>query len=332
MSKKINKYLSAIDPFQETIQNVEDPKEEEKEAEWNSESAPFLVLFCICILAYSVYAFVLFAQRADVEVFELQSSSSHGYQLVNISVECTGTCGTIILGQDYSSVASTVDPFCAKQPAKTDITSLYGVPGAVFQAPLCYLPGSNNYQGVYLDFQDGFTGANSYATVTVKDPYSTMVYSVDVQAWHRKTVVLGLNMDFKEDGNIVYPFSSSQTLTNKELTMQNLQYDGSTTTVSSASNPAVLSFRISQFAVVFVTTRPGSITETFASIGGQASLLLAVFGVLVYLRAYWTKWRVNKKKATSVAGSCSSREDNVEQGAPGEEMQDEEIDVQVTRE
>ena len=65
------------------------------------------------------------------------------------------------------------------------------------------------------------------------------------------------------------------TPTRYELFNQDLFYEG-----KNADTSASLRIKMSQFAQVFRTSRPGSIADVFGDVGGFSSIVLSICGLL----------------------------------------------------
>ena len=236
-------FLRKVDPFLEPQTRKED---------FNHLHTFLILLTCVAILVFAIFEFVGYARRDTTETFSLVPMKDYNGVPITVDVSCAGTCGPVTVQQDLSGV-----PDCSTASSSQTFTTY------PFQFTTALCAAALQSQGLSLQISGlGTSASGSAVSVTVSS--QPMVYQVDMQEWHRKTIVVGLSVKEGEG-------SQSQ-----ETYLSNVQYDGSTPTAD-----AILRIRLDQLANLFSVSRPGSLLTVLGAIGGFASLLIAALKIVV---------------------------------------------------
>jgi len=227
------------------------------------------------MVAFVVIRSLFYINRSTVEQFQFQNTSSTKGLIINVQLECSnpGHCGDAVISTSYSQT-----PTCQQFAPDTQVNYSDFAATPLLPLPVCW--SQYDTQGLDLWFSGitdmskrQYTGLGSNITVArAYITYGATAFEVDValEAMHRKTLILG--MYIKKYGKT----------TTVEPVFNSLQYDGTTT----AGTSAVLRIRLSQFANVFVLSRPGSILDVLSDIGGAAGFLLGFMKVVTIIFPY----------------------------------------------
>jgi len=255
ISGKFRKRLIAIDLFKHY---------EIDESKYHHFHLLLDFLFIGLMVAFIIVRIIDYVERPEVQTFQFELTSDVGAFQIDLSMEClnsNGTCGDVQLIQFYSGSQG-----CTQYGDQLlNFPSLTVVNNITLW--ICF--DSDTSRGIELSFSN-ITGSSFVRTISRS---GKMVAEVDMESSQRKAIVFALSVTQYANGSqIVTPF------------LNNLEYDGKTI----GTQPSILSFRLQQFANLFITSRPGSVLSVLSDIGGAAGLLLSIMKLLTLFIPYPT--------------------------------------------
>ena len=300
--RTLRRYLKLLSPLQDGIVEVA-PDGTEVEDLMASPSVSLgghlllAFLFSGTVIAYSIFAFVVFLTAPEQESFVQVPMATLPTQLVRVQAYCTNPpfCGDITVVSNYSSIpgCQSVRSFTTTILAAdtVNMTVDYLLPLCVFQdfvfsvadAGMLRVPGLQvDFSSVNPGFDEtqpapfpvnlsrkalGVVSITSVEdqTLTTNDPDEAHVplNKVVVQDAHQvKTLVVGRAVT-RQDGVSVAD----------RMLPQATQYEGKRPGNNWRSTAMI---RYEQFATVKNIFRPGSVVETLANIGGASSLVSSI--------------------------------------------------------
>jgi hypothetical protein len=243
------------------------------------------LIFVLTVVAYSVLAFLAFFTRPEIEAFSQQPAKNYDAVPIAVEVSCGNApfCGNITIQSNYSDATT---PGCGHIGFKQDL-HLAAVTGTPIKTPMqaCFVADQVfsvdtkkhlPLAGLLIDFSAINPGVNKSAVpwthnvpffqgaAVVKVVAGTYERQVNMESWQVKTLMLGMNVKMR-DGVVV----------SQELYPVAVQYEG-----KRPNWRATLLINLAPLANVYDTTRPGSVLDVLASIGGAMSLLTGFMIVL----------------------------------------------------
>lgn len=240
------------------------------------------MLFYLLTLAYTIYASILFMDRPAVTNFSLAEMSVVPVQHLRVEVQCSTPWGCTKtprvesgkwVADGWPWLKSTFEPSLAMTSAKGKFQKRNFT-----RVPLKF--SSDQSETIEIRVPGYFTNINSNCSaygascapvlrvmITADSPADNGPLSIamDIEPHQKKAVYIGCVVR-KNDVNESVTY---------ELFNQDLFYEG-----KNAEKTATLKIRMSQFAQVFTTLRPGSLPELFGEIGGFSATAMSVCGIL----------------------------------------------------
>jgi len=285
--------------FQAIIQNdalvapVRDPRKSD------TMVTPFFnALLSLAVIAYSVYALVLFINRPEIiEIKTVPMTNFNQDVMLQVHVACSGPAWKCTANATKPNGTTTwllgAGPSISEVSGGGLETDLANETAAVLsptghQVVLDYSP--RKLDGLYIK-APGFTSNCDYGDAACPSLQisitggtgaagEVMQSLITLEPHQRKAVYVGLVVTRHSSRSAL---SMSLSSTAEEFTgvttynpfQADMYYEG-----KNADKSAQLVVRLAQFATVSETRRPGSLLEVFASIGGAASLLTVLLKVV----------------------------------------------------
>ena len=249
----------------------------------------FTLIFYSAVCVYTVFASIAYVHRPEQTTFSLRETSKLPLQNIRVDMKCSTAWGCLKnatkgssgpwkwdgapwLRAQYSAVEEGTD--------RVDVGKKW-TPKNFTKVPLAYSPKLDDGILIKVPFTPTTSSnCNEYGSscmpvmkfdikVSDRDEMGPMHIRMDLEPHQRKAVYIGVVVREHED---------ESTPTRYELFNQDLFYEG-----KNADTSASLRIKMSQFAQVFRTSRPGSIADVFGDVGGFSSIVLSICGLLCTL-------------------------------------------------